>query len=120
MSIKKTFPKKVRLRNSQSIREVFEQGIYKSLGPIGVKYKLAGTEFSRFAVSVKKTVGSAPCRNHIKRLLREAIRKEQSELKCAYDICFFVTNPPKNPLDSSFVFCLVRQFFNNLNMDSSE
>ena len=120
MSKKKTFPKTVRLHNSQSIREVFEQGIYESLGPIAVKHKIVEAECSRFAVSVKKKVGSAPCRNRIKRLLREAIRKEKSRLKCAYDICFFVTSPPKSPLDSSFVLCLVRQFFNNLNMESSE
>ena len=120
MSIKKTFPKTVRLHHSQTIREVFEQGIYKSLGPINVKYKIVETECSRFAVSVKKKVGSAPCRNRIKRLLREAIRKEKSRLKCEYDIYFFVTTPPKNPLDSSIVLCLVRQFFNNLNMESSE
>jgi len=120
MSKKETFPKTVRLHNSQSIREVFEQGIYKSLGPIAVKHKIVEAECSRFAVSVKKKVGSAPCRNRIKRLLREAIRKEKSRLKCTYDICFFVTSPPKSPLDSSFVLCLVRQFFNNLNMESSE
>ena len=120
MIMLRTFPKAVRLHHSRTIRELFEKGVYQSLGPIGVKYKVAEAELSRFAVSVKKKAGGAPCRNRIKRLLREAIRKEQSRLKCEYDICFFVTSPPKSPLDSSFVLCLVRQFFNNLNMESSE
>ena len=120
MSIKETYPKTIRLHHCQTIRGVFEQGIYQSLGPIGVKYKIAEAESSRFAVSVKKKVGSAPCRNRIKRLMREAIRKERLRLNCAYDICFFITSPPESPLDSSYVLCLVRQFFKNLNKESSE
>jgi hypothetical protein len=52
--------------------------------------------------------------------LREAIRKERLRLNCAYDICFFITSPPKSPMDSSYVLCLVRQFFKNLNKESSE
>ena len=95
------------------------QGIYQSLGPIGVKYKIAEAECSRFAVSVKKKVGSAPCRNRIKRLLREAIRKERLRLNCPYDICFFITNPPKRNLESAYVLRQVRRLFNNLNHKAS-
>ena len=120
MSMRKTFPKAVRLHHSRTIQEVFEKGVYISLGPIGVKYKMAEAESSRFAVSVKKKAGSATCRNRIKRLLREAIRRERSLLNYAYDICFFVANPPKHPLDSSYVLRQVRRFFKNLNKESSE
>ncbi|MBC8258442.1 MAG: ribonuclease P protein component [SAR324 cluster bacterium] len=116
----KTFPKAVRLHHSRLIREVFEQGSYQSLGPIGAKYKLTESEFSRFSISVKKKVGNAPCRNHIKRLLREAVRVKRSCLKSGYDICFFVSRPPKRPLDSSYVLCQVSRFFNNLNNDSCD
>ena len=116
----RTFPKAVRLHHSRTIRELFEKGVYQSLGPIGVKYKVAEAELSRFAVSVKKKAGGAPCRNRIKRLLREAIRHERSMLYCSYDICFFVASPPKYPLDLSYVQCQVRRFFNNLNKESSE
>ena len=120
MSMRRTFPKSVRLHHSRTIRELFENGVYQSLGPISVKYKMAEVELSRFAVSVKKNVGSAPRRNRIKRLLREAIRRERSLLNYAYDICFFITSPPKRPLDSSYVLRQVRRFFNNLNNESSE
>ena len=113
--MRKTFPKAVRLHHSQTIREVFEKGVYLSLGPIGDKYKIAEAESSRFAVSVKKKVGSATCRNRIKRLLREAIRQERSLLNYAYDICFIVAGPPNHPLNSSYVLRQVRRFFNNLN-----
>ena len=118
--MRKTFPKAVRLHHSRTIREVFEKGAYLSLGPIGVKYKIVKAESSRFAGSVKKKAGSATCRNRIKRLLREVIRKERSLLNYAYDICFFVASPPKHPLDSSYVLRQVRRFFNNLNKESSE
>ena len=113
--MRRTFPKAVKLHHSRTIREVFEKGVFQSLGPIGVKYRIAEAESSRFAVSVKKKAGSATCRNRIKRLLREAIRQERSLLNYTYDICFFVASPPKHPLDSSYVLRQVRRFFNNLN-----
>ena len=120
MRVQRTIPKAVRLHHSRTIREVFEKGVYLSLGLIGVKYKLSEVESSRFAVSVKKKAGSATCRNRIKRLLREAIRQERSLLNCEYDICFFVASPPKHPLNSSYVLRQVRRFFNNLNKESSD
>jgi ribonuclease P protein component len=119
MSLQNTFPKVVRLHNSRAIREVFEQGVYQSLGPIGVKYKMAETESSRFSISVKKKVGNAPCRNQIKRFIREAVRKERAHLNYSFDICFFVTNPPKHKLASAYVLRQVRRFFNEINHDSS-
>ena len=119
MSIKETYPKTIRLHHSQIIREVFEQGIYQSLGPIGVKYKIIEAECSLFAISVKKKVGNAPCRNQIKRFIREAIRQERAQLNYAFDICFFVTNPPKHKLESAYVLRQVSRFFNDLNHESS-
>ena len=94
-----TFPKNIRLNKSRIIREIFSEGVYKSLGVIGVKYKKTRVDFSQFSISVRKNVGNAPFRNHIKRLLRETIRQKRSMLNNSYDFCFFVTNPPKNPLD---------------------
>ena len=119
MSLRSTFPKAVRLHNSRAVREVFEQGVYQSLGPIGVKYKMSAAEPSRFSISVKKKVGNSPCRNKIKRFLREAIRQERAHLNYAFDICFFVSNPPKYKLESAYVMRQVRRFFNDINHESS-
>ena len=119
MSLQNTFPKSVRLNHGPTIQEVFEQGVYQSLGPIGVKYKMAEAESSRFSISVKKKVGNAPCRNQIKRFIREAVRQERSRLNHAYDICFFITNPPKRNLESAYVLRQVRRLFNNLNHKAS-
>ena len=120
MIMNQTFPKTVRLNQSSVIREVFENGVYKSLGVIGVKYKKAKDDSSRFSISVRKNVGNAPFRNHIKRLLREAIRQKRSMLNSSYDFCFFVTNPPKNPLDYYSVLKKIKGFFSSLNRDSCD
>jgi len=117
MSQRNTFPKKLRLRTAGAIREVFEHGVYQSLGPIGVKYKMAEAKSSRFSISVKKKVGNAPCRNQIKRFIREAVRQERVHLNYAFDICFFVTNPPKYRLESAKVRHQVRRLFNDLNLE---
>ncbi len=120
MIMNQTFPKTVKLAQRRIIREVFENGVYKSLGVIGVKYKKGKFDSSRFSISVKKNVGNAPCRNYIKRLLREAIRKNRSMLKSPYDFCFFVIIPSKKPLDYSFVLKHVKGLFGSINKESCD
>ena len=115
MIFKNSFPKKNRLNNSLIIREVFELGVYKSLGPISVKFRKTELESSLFAISVKKKVGDSPYRNRIKRLLREAIRIEKSNLICTFEICFFVINSPSEKLEYQFVLDKVKFFFEYLN-----
>lgn len=115
MSLKNSFPKTVRLNNNLIIRDVFEQGVYKSLGPIGVKFKRSEVESSRFSISIKKKVGNAPFRNQIKRYVREAVRIERSKLNCAFEVCFFVTNSPSQKIEYSFVLSKVKIFFDYLN-----
>ena len=119
MIMNQTFPKTVRLNQSRIIREVFENGVYKSLGVIWVKYKNVKVDSSRFSIAVRKNAGNAPCRNHIKRLLREAIRHKRSMLNSSYDFCFFVTSPPKNPLDYSYVLKHLKGLFSSLNIKFS-
>ncbi len=113
-----TFPKKVRLNQSLIIREVFAKGVYKSLGVIGVKYKPANLNSSRFSISVRKNVGNSPRRNQIKRFLREAIRQKRSMLNSAYDFCFFVNNPPNINLNYSYVLKKVNELFMSINKES--
>ena len=120
MNMNQTFPKNIRLNKSRIIREIFSDGVYKSLGVIGVKYKKTRVDFSQFSISVRKNVGNAPFRNHIKRLLRETIRQKRSMLNNSYDFCFFVTNPPKNPLDYSSVLIKIKGFFASLNKESCD
>ena len=120
MIMNKTFPKNIRLNKSRIIREVFSSGVYKSLGFIGVKYRKRSINSSRFSISVRKNVGNAPSRSHIKRLLRETIRQKRSMLNTSYDFCFFVTNPPKNTLDYSYVLKKITVFFGSLNKESCD
>ena len=115
MSLKNSFPKTVRLNNNLIIRDVFEQGVYKSLGPIGVKFKRSEVGSSRFSISIKKKVGNAPFRNQIKRYVREAVRIERSKLNCAFEVCFFVTNSPSQKIEYSFVLSKVKIFFSKNN-----
>ena len=75
------FPASVRMRNRSEIREVFTQGRFRPLGPIGAKYLRTSLPECRFLVTVKKNVGNAPVRNRVKRLLREGLRLIVETLK---------------------------------------
>tara|TARA_B100000700_G_C14906500_1_gene789999 strand:- start:142 stop:519 length:378 start_codon:yes stop_codon:yes gene_type:complete len=115
MNSKNSFPKKLRLNDSLIIREVFNKGEYKSLGPIGVKFRKIEIGSSLFSISVQKKVGNSPFRNRIKRLLREAVRLEKSHLICSFEVCFFVSNFSKRKFDYQLVLDKVKFLFEYLN-----
>ena len=109
------FPASVRMRNRSVIREVFTQGRFRPLGPIGAKYLRTSHPECRFLVTVKKNVGNAPLRNRIKRLLREGLRHHRRDFEIPHDICLMVTKPLKFPLESSYVNGLINQLVEFLN-----
>ena len=103
------------MRNRSEIREVFTQGRFRPLGPIGAKYLRTSHPECRFLVTVKNNVGNAPVRNRIKRLLREGLRHHRRDFEIPHDICLMVTKPLKFPLESSYVNGLINQLVEFLN-----
>ena len=109
-----SFPKAVRLRRRREIRRVFSEGVFRPLGLVSVKSAPTEQESSRFLISIKRKVGTAPERNRIKRLLREAIRRERHRLTHPHDICFMVTRRPERPVTLDYVHRLIRRYFQEL------
>ncbi|MEE2717056.1 MAG: ribonuclease P protein component [SAR324 cluster bacterium] len=109
-----TFPKAVRLRRRREIRRVFAEGTFRPLGLVSVKSAPTEQESSRFLISIKRKVGTAPERNRIKRLLREAIRFERHRLTHPHDLCFMVTRRPERPVTLDYVQRLIRRYFQEL------
>ena len=109
------FPASVRMRIRSDIREVFSQGSYRPLGPIGAKYIRTSHQESRFLVTVKKAVGHAPFRNRIKRILREGLRHHRDQFSIPHDVCLMVTRTPKFPLKFRYVSGLIGQLAEDLN-----
>ena len=110
-----TFPKRVRLRKKKEIDRVFKNGSFRRLGLIRVKYLSTDLGYSRYLVSVSNKVGHSPYRNHIKRLIREAIRLHSLELKRSCDICIFVTMRPQIPMTYAYVEDRIIKLFAELN-----
>ena len=114
------FPASLRMRIRSEIREVYSQGKYRPLGPIGAKYLRTSLQGSRFLVTVKKNVGHAPFRNRIKRILREGIRHHRHQFNQAHDICLMVTRKPKFLLKFDYVSGLIGQLADDLNAQSAQ
>ncbi len=113
--MRKTFPKNLRLRKKQDIDQVFKSGFFRRLDLIRVKYLPTTLGYSRYLVSVSKKVGHSPYRNHIKRLVREAIRLHHAELESSCDICIFITKRPQTSMPFSYVENKIIQLFAELN-----
>ena len=110
-----SFSKDLRLRKQKEIREIFQSGSFRRLGLIGAKYRSTEHPYCRFLVSVSKSVGNAPERNRIKRLMREAIRLNKNTLEGNYDICFFVNKSPRTKPAFTYVEQKISQMFSELN-----
>lgn len=105
----------MRLRKQGEIRAIFQDGSFYQLGLIGVKYKLTEFNYCRFLVSINKSVGNAPDRNRVKRLIREAIRLNKDELQENYDICFFVKKSPRRRVNFDYINQKISKMFFELN-----
>lgn len=108
------FPKSIRLRRKAEIDPVFRRGQHHRLGWLQAK-TLPGTgEGSRFMISVSKRAGSAPGRNRIRRVIREAIRLNRHRLTRPFDVCLFVTVRPPQPVRLADVERELRRLFDRL------
>ena len=108
------FPKEIRLRLKREIESVFRNGRYDVLGILHAKSLPTAREEARFLISVKKAVGSAPHRNRIKRLVREAIRLNRHGLRGPHDICLFLTKEPRRPPEFATIEAEIRKLFDRL------
>ncbi|HEX8521780.1 MAG TPA: ribonuclease P protein component [Tepidisphaeraceae bacterium] len=91
-----TFPRTRRIRSRLSFSAVFDGGKKSVKGPLVILAKPNGLDHPRLGMSVSRKVGTAPRRNRIKRLLREAFRLMQHDLPAGYD--FVVVVRPHEPL----------------------
>jgi ribonuclease P protein component len=85
-----TFSKSKRVRGREEFSAVFDAKVRQSRGPL-TAYALPNEKPSpRLGLSVSRRVGTAPRRNRIKRLLREAFRLMQHDFPRAYDVVIVV------------------------------
>src|SRR4051812_12069763 len=91
-----TFSKSHRIRSRAEFSAVFEARRKAVVGPIIAYARPNNLPHLRLGLSVPKAAGSAPRRNRIKRLLREAFRLHQHDLPQGYDMILVIR--PHEPL----------------------
>lgn len=84
------FTRTMRLNSSARFKQIYEAGNSASKGAI--KLFAATNELAkpRLGISIGRRVGTAPRRNRIKRLLREAFRLMQHDWPSGYDLVIVV------------------------------
>jgi len=91
-----TFPKSHRIRSRSDFSAVFEDRIKAARGPLIAYARPNNLPHPRLGISISRSVGAAPRRNRIKRLLREAFRLHQHDWPKGYDMVIVVR--PHEPL----------------------
>ncbi len=80
------FPKSLRLVSKLDFDRVFRDGHVASDSVLVVHATRGTQSCTRLGLSVSKRVGNSPQRNHWKRLIREAFRKQKQDLPQCLDI----------------------------------
>ena len=91
-----TFSKQQRVSGREEFAAVFDARVRQSRGPLTAYALPTDGTSPRLGLSVSRRVGTAPRRNRIKRLLREAFRLMRHDFPRAYDVVIVVR--PHEPL----------------------
>ncbi len=77
---------KLRLQHARQFDAVYAAKVRETRGPLTVYAIPNEMGFPRLGLSVGRKIGTAPKRNRIKRLIREAFRVMQHDLPRGYDM----------------------------------
>ena len=91
-----TYPKSRRMTHRREFARTYEAKVREARGPLVVYAVPNGLALPRLGLSTSRKVGTAPRRNRIRRLLREAFRHLQHDFPAGYDLLIVVR--PHEPL----------------------
>ena len=95
------FPKSLRLIHQSDFDRVYSSSIFAADNTLVIKATGNGLPVSRLGLSVSRKVGNAVVRNHWKRRIREAFRRQRHQLPTGLDL---VVRPKKGArLESSAI-----------------
>jgi ribonuclease P protein component len=91
------FPRSHRLSGKLAFSAVYDAKMKTTRGPLAAYSLPNDLGHPRLGISISRKVGTAPVRNRIKRLLREAFRLHRYDLPRGYDLVIVVR--PHVPLE---------------------
>jgi ribonuclease P protein component len=80
------FPREARLVRRGDFDAVYRAGKRRSSSHFTVFFRANQLPVSRFGFSIKKALGGAVVRNHIRRRIREIVRCHRMEIPAGWDI----------------------------------
>jgi ribonuclease P protein component len=75
------FGKEFRLKRELTIRTIMKTGSRRSSRFLDIRYINCGDDLRQFCIKTPKRLGNAVCRNRIKRIIREELRRSVSRIE---------------------------------------
>ena len=94
------------LRNQKDFNRVYKRGKSKGSRFVVVLYRRNNLDFTRTAFVSSKKVGNSVHRSRARRLMREAYRSIEGNVKSGYDIIFVARNTIKDSKEPEVEKCI--------------
>lgn len=104
--------REARITSSRDFREVYRRGKSVANKELVLYFLKKESPQTRIGISVSRKIGSAVTRNRIRRLVKEAFRRNETEIKEGYDIVIIARQPIKeksfHDVEKTFIDVLAR------------
>ncbi len=91
-----SFPKYKRLISNEQFKRVMSENIRAEDGLLTVFAASNDLEYPRLGVSIRSSCGKAVVRNRLKRLIKEAFRRNQHKITCTCDYVVMISTGLSN------------------------
>ena len=98
----------IRSLKNLEFRRVYAKGRSKAVGSLVLYVLENDTDVRRLGITVSKKIGNSVIRSRVKRIIKEAYRLQEANLKTGFDYVFIARNSAVDKKSTDMEICIKR------------
>ena len=98
----------IRSLKNLEFRQVYAKGRSKAVDSLVLYVLENGTDVRRLGITVSKKIGNSVIRSRVKRIIKEAYRLQEEQLKTGYDYVFIARNSAREKKSTDMEIAIKR------------